>query len=101
MKRGSAISDAVDLRPLDDPGVAAIGEIVRDIDLKDGKFAPAEAGAIAAVIDGLDVRAWRMWRASSRAAACSTTLCAVQRSAPIGSHDRRADPAARPSCSQR
>ncbi len=38
---------------LDDPALAAIGEIVHDIDLKDGKFARAEAGGIAAVIDGL------------------------------------------------
>ena len=37
----------------DDPALAAIGEIVHDIDLKDGKFARAEAGGIAAVIDGL------------------------------------------------
>jgi len=38
---------------LDDPALAAIGEIVHDIDLKDGKFARAEAGGIAALIDGL------------------------------------------------
>ena len=38
---------------LDDPALTAISEIVHDIDLKDGKFARAEAGGIAAVIDGL------------------------------------------------
>jgi hypothetical protein len=37
----------------DDPALTAIGEIVHDIDLKDGKFARAEAGGIAALIDGL------------------------------------------------
>jgi hypothetical protein len=36
-----------------DPALVAIGEIVHDIDLKDGKFARAEAGGIAALIDGL------------------------------------------------
>jgi hypothetical protein len=38
---------------LDEPGLSAIGEIVHDIDLKDGKFARPEAGGIAALIDGL------------------------------------------------
>jgi hypothetical protein len=38
---------------LDEPALAAIGEIVHDIDLKDGKFARAEAGGIAALIDSL------------------------------------------------
>jgi hypothetical protein len=38
---------------LREPGLMAIGEIVHDIDLKDGKFARAEAGGIAALIDGL------------------------------------------------
>jgi hypothetical protein len=38
---------------LDEPALAAISEIVHDIDLKDGKFARAEAGGIAALIDGL------------------------------------------------
>jgi hypothetical protein len=37
----------------DEPGLTAIGEIVHDIDLKDGKFARPEAGGIAALIDGL------------------------------------------------
>jgi hypothetical protein len=36
-----------------DAALTAIGEIVHDIDLKDGKFARAEAGGIAALIDGL------------------------------------------------
>ncbi len=36
-----------------EPALTAIGEIVHDIDLKDGKFARAEAGGIAALIDGL------------------------------------------------
>ena len=36
-----------------EPALAAIGEIVHDIDLKDGKFARTEAGGIAALIDGL------------------------------------------------
>jgi len=38
---------------LDEPALTAIGEIVHDIDLKDGKFARAEADGIAALIDGL------------------------------------------------
>ena len=38
---------------LDEPALAAISEIVHDIDLKDGKFARAEAGGIAALIDSL------------------------------------------------
>ena len=38
---------------LDQAALVAIGEIVHDIDLKDGKFARAEAGGIAALIDGL------------------------------------------------
>jgi hypothetical protein len=36
-----------------DPALMAIGEIVHDIDLKDGKFARTEAGGIAALIDSL------------------------------------------------
>jgi hypothetical protein len=38
---------------LDEPALTAISEIVHDIDLKDGKFARAEAGGIAALIDSL------------------------------------------------
>jgi hypothetical protein len=38
---------------LNEPALATIAEIVHDIDLKDGKFARAEAGGIAALIDGL------------------------------------------------
>jgi hypothetical protein len=38
---------------LDEPALTAISEIVHDIDLKDGKFARAEAGGIAALVDGL------------------------------------------------
>ena len=38
---------------LNEPALTAISEIVHDIDLKDGKFARAEAGGIAALIDGL------------------------------------------------
>jgi hypothetical protein len=38
---------------LDEPALTAIGEIVHDIDLKDGKFARIEAGGIAALVDGL------------------------------------------------
>jgi hypothetical protein len=38
---------------LDELALTAISEIVHDIDLKDGKFARAEAGGIAALIDGL------------------------------------------------
>jgi hypothetical protein len=37
----------------DDPALTAIGEIVHDIDMKDGKFARVEAGGMAALIDGL------------------------------------------------
>jgi hypothetical protein len=38
---------------LDQPALTAISEIVHDIDLKDGKFARAEAAGIAALIDSL------------------------------------------------
>jgi hypothetical protein len=38
---------------LNDPALTALGEIVHDIDLKDGKFARAEAGGIAALVDSL------------------------------------------------
>jgi hypothetical protein len=38
---------------LKDSALTAIGEIVHDIDLKDGKFARAEAVGIAALVDGL------------------------------------------------
>jgi hypothetical protein len=36
-----------------DPALVAIGEIVHDIDLKDGKFTRTETGGIATLIDGL------------------------------------------------
>jgi hypothetical protein len=38
---------------LDDPALAAIAEIVHDIDLKDGKFAREEAGGIKMLISGI------------------------------------------------
>ena len=38
---------------LADPALQAIGEIVHDIDLKDGKFAREEAAGIARVVDGI------------------------------------------------
>jgi hypothetical protein len=38
---------------LTDPALAAIGEIVHDIDLKDAKFARVEASGIASVIDSI------------------------------------------------
>ena len=38
---------------LDDPALAAIGEIVHDIDLKDAKFGRDEASGIARVMDGI------------------------------------------------
>jgi hypothetical protein len=38
---------------LDDPAVQAIGEIVHDIDLKDGKFGREEALGIARLVDGI------------------------------------------------
>ena len=38
---------------LGDPALAAIGEIVHDIDLKDAKFAREEASGIARVMDGI------------------------------------------------
>jgi hypothetical protein len=39
--------------PLDDPALHAIGEIVHDIDLKDGKFGRAETPGIAVLIGGI------------------------------------------------
>jgi hypothetical protein len=41
------------LAGLTDPALAAIGEIVHDIDLKDAKFARAEASGIASVIESI------------------------------------------------
>ena len=38
-----------------EPGLAAIAEIIHDIDVKDGKFARAEAAGIAALIAGIAV----------------------------------------------
>jgi hypothetical protein len=38
---------------LNDPALTAIGEIVHDIDLKDGKFARGEASGIASVIESI------------------------------------------------
>ena len=38
---------------LDDPALAAIGEIVHDIDCKDEKFGRAEAAGVRAVIEGI------------------------------------------------
>lgn len=40
---------------LDEPGLSAIAEIVHDIDIKDGKFARAEAAGVAALIAGTAV----------------------------------------------
>ena len=69
----------------DDPALAAIGEIVHDIDLKDGKFARAEAGGIAAAdrrsgaCRSVGYGACRAGRQPVR-----QSLRAVQRSAPVG-----------------
>ncbi len=38
---------------LDDPALAAIGEIIHDIDCKDDKFGRAEAAGVASMIDGI------------------------------------------------
>jgi hypothetical protein len=38
---------------LDDPGLRALGEMVHDIDLKDGKFARPETAGLERVIDGI------------------------------------------------
>ncbi|HET9704658.1 MAG TPA: chromate resistance protein ChrB domain-containing protein [Vicinamibacterales bacterium] len=40
---------------MQDPAVGRIGELVHDLDLKDGKFAAPEAAAIGAMIDGLQL----------------------------------------------
>jgi hypothetical protein len=40
---------------IDDAAVARVAEIVHDLDLKDGRFGPPEAAAIATVIDGLQL----------------------------------------------
>ena len=40
---------------VDDPAVTRIAAIVHDLDLKDGRFGAAEAPAVAAVIDGLQL----------------------------------------------
>jgi hypothetical protein len=41
---------------LDDPALAAIGEIVHDLDLKDGRFARAEAAGLDRVLAGIALR---------------------------------------------
>ena len=38
---------------LDDPALAAIGEIIHDIDLKDGKYGREEAAGIRSLIAGI------------------------------------------------
>ena len=38
---------------LDDPALSAIGQIVHDIDLKDGKFGREEASGIARLLHGI------------------------------------------------
>src|SRR5262249_2014794 len=43
----------LDRAGLDDPALAAIAEIVHDIDLKDGKFAREEAGGMKMLIAGI------------------------------------------------
>lgn len=40
---------------LQDAGLAAIAEIVHDLDLKDGRFGRQEAGAIGLIVDGLQL----------------------------------------------
>ena len=40
---------------IQDPAVGRLGELVHDLDLKDGKFAAPEAAAIGAMIDGLQL----------------------------------------------
>jgi hypothetical protein len=41
---------------LDAPGLRAVGEVVHDIDLRDGKFARPETAGVAALIHGLAAR---------------------------------------------
>jgi hypothetical protein len=50
---GAGSHDQIHASDLDDPALAAIGEIVHDIDLKDGKFGREEASGIARVMDGI------------------------------------------------
>ncbi len=46
----------VDRFGLRDPGLGSLAEIIHDIDVKDGKFARAEAPGIAALVAGIAVR---------------------------------------------
>jgi hypothetical protein len=45
----------VDRYHLESPALAAIAEIVHDLDLKDAKFCQPEAAGVAAMIDGLSL----------------------------------------------
>ena len=53
MRRPLHLRGAARRAGLEDAAAVAIGEIVHDIDLKDGKFAREEASGIAQLIDGL------------------------------------------------
>ena len=54
---------------LTDPALVPIGEIVRDIDLKDAKFGREEARGIARLIEGLRLAQTRDERRLSRGGA--------------------------------
>jgi hypothetical protein len=45
----------LDVFAIDDPALKRVAAIVHDLDLKDGRFAPPEAPAIATVIEGLQL----------------------------------------------
>lgn len=52
---GCTFETLCDVFDLGDAAVARVGELVHDLDLKDGKFGAAEAATIGAMIDGLQL----------------------------------------------
>lgn len=50
---GCTFETLLDRFGLDDPALAALGEIVHDIDCKDDKFGRAEAPGVASLVDGI------------------------------------------------
>jgi hypothetical protein len=69
---------------LDDPALQAIGEVVHDIDLKDGKFARAETPGIAGLIGGIVLAHQDDQQRIARGAAMLDDLYRYLRDSPSG-----------------
>jgi len=64
---------------LNDPALTAIGQIVHDIDLKDGKYGRDEAGGIARLVEGIAAANRDDWKRIERGAAIFNDLYEVFR----------------------